>query len=261
MSREKIRFIVFGGLFITLVFVTTAIVPHIPVPFTEGYIHTGDSMIFIAAVLFGWKYGAIAGGLGSALADLYLEYAHWALPTLIIKGLMGVIVGIIAHNSHKRSKGVSVGISSGILGIWIILAFWLKNLLSTILQNPDVTTFLIQKFELTDVNELSSMISRVQLVLTVAAILIPLIIIIVSKIANKNSKYLNANNMLGMMLAGVWMVIGYYFAGGILKGNMIVPIFSIPANILQFVGGGVIAYFIISALDKTKFINKLSQKN
>ena len=44
-----------------------------PVPFTRGYIHLGDSMIFIAAILFGWRVGALAGGLGSALADVVAD--------------------------------------------------------------------------------------------------------------------------------------------------------------------------------------------
>ncbi|WDV44575.1 ECF transporter S component [Clostridiaceae bacterium M8S5] len=261
MSRDKIRFIVFGGLCITLVFVATAIIPHIPVPFTEGYVNAGDSMIFISAILFGWKYGAIAGGLGSALADLYLEYPHWALPTLIIKGLMGLIVGVIAHNSNKRSMKMRVIVSGSLITVWIGLAFWIRTLLSGILKKPDITKLLIEKFELTSVGELSKMITRVEHIITIAIILIPLLIVTISILSNKKNEYMNINNMLGMSLAGVWMIIGYYFAGGILKGNMVVPIFSIPANILQFILGSVIAYLIVSAISKTNTINKMLDKN
>ncbi|WP_250160173.1 ECF transporter S component [Caloranaerobacter azorensis] len=90
MQDNSVKKLTYGGLMIALVFVATAIIPQIPIPFTEGYIHAGDSMIFVAAILLGWKYGAIAGGLGSSLADLYLGYTHWVVPTLIIKGIMGL---------------------------------------------------------------------------------------------------------------------------------------------------------------------------
>ena len=33
----------------------------------------------------------IAGGIGSALADILTGYSHWAIFTLIIKGLEGYI--------------------------------------------------------------------------------------------------------------------------------------------------------------------------
>ncbi len=73
---------------VALIFVLTFAI-KVPVPFTRGYIHLGDSMIFIAAILFGWRVGALAGGLGSALADVVGGYAFWAIPTFIIKGIMG----------------------------------------------------------------------------------------------------------------------------------------------------------------------------
>lgn len=257
MKKDKIRFIVFGGLCITLVFVATAIIPHIPVPFTEGYIHIGDSMIFVAAILFGWRYGAVAGGIGAAMSDLYLEYAHWALPTLIIKGIMGLIVGMIAHNSHKRKKHISAAISISVVGIWIGLSFWIKQMLSGILKNKEMTSLLMDTLDVNNVTELAKSINKVETIITIALISVPVIVVIISLIAKKNNKFVNANSMLGMSLAGIWMVIGYYFAGGILKGNMVIPIFSIPANILQFVMGTIIAYLIISALDKTNALKKV----
>ena len=56
-NNNLIRKLTLGGLMIALVFVTTFSI-KIPVPFTQGYIHGGDSMIFVAAILLGWKYGA-----------------------------------------------------------------------------------------------------------------------------------------------------------------------------------------------------------
>ncbi|HHY59617.1 MAG TPA: ECF transporter S component, partial [Clostridia bacterium] len=77
------RSLTYGSLMMALVFIATYSV-RIPIPFTQGYIHPGDSMIFIAALLFGWRFGALVGGFGSALADILGGYAHWAFPTLVI---------------------------------------------------------------------------------------------------------------------------------------------------------------------------------
>lgn len=34
------------------------------------------------------------------MADLLSGFGHWALPTLIIKGIMGLLIGVIAKNKH-----------------------------------------------------------------------------------------------------------------------------------------------------------------
>jgi uncharacterized membrane protein len=66
----------------------------IPVPNTGGYIHAGDSMVFLSVLVLGWRYGAFAAGVGSALADVLSGYMLWAPSTLIIKTLMAVLMGL-----------------------------------------------------------------------------------------------------------------------------------------------------------------------
>ncbi len=89
-----------NGLFIAIVCLCTMII-RIPVPATNGYIHIGDSVIIIISVFFGRKYGAAAGGIGSALADLFSGYPHWILFTLVIKGIMGFVIGSLADSSKS----------------------------------------------------------------------------------------------------------------------------------------------------------------
>lgn len=90
--KNQTQNLVLSGLLIALVTVGTMVI-SIPVPATNGYVHGGDLMIFLAAVLFGKKQGALAGGVGSAMADLLLGYSQWIIPTLIVKGIMGYIIG------------------------------------------------------------------------------------------------------------------------------------------------------------------------
>lgn len=44
-------------------------------------------------------------------------------------------------------------------------------------------------------------------------------------------------NIVGILIASVWMIGGYYAAEGIIYGNWIAPVASIPGNILQLTVG------------------------
>lgn len=100
-NRRLLHNIIIASLLMALVTVSTMLI-KIPIPATNGYIHVGDSMIFLAAILFGKRKGALAGGIGSAFADLLLGYPQWIIPTLIVKGLMGYLVGTIANQENEK---------------------------------------------------------------------------------------------------------------------------------------------------------------
>ncbi len=162
------------ALLIALVTVCTMVF-QIPVSATQGYIHLGDSMILLVGVFFGARYGMVAGGIGSALADLLSGYAHWAPFTLIIKGLMGYLIGKI------------------------------------------------------------------------------------SDFAGKNEKFFTARNVLASVAGIVWMVIGYFIGGGILKSSFAVAATSIPENIVQGVAGMVIFFVVGAAFHRAKIYKIVSQ--
>jgi uncharacterized membrane protein len=92
-QRIPIRDIALTALMAALIFVLTA-VPRIPVPATGGYIHLGDVGVTFAACAFGPWVGMVAGGLGTALADL-IGFPQWAIFSLIVHGLQGLAVGWI----------------------------------------------------------------------------------------------------------------------------------------------------------------------
>ncbi len=161
------------GLFIAIVAVSTMVF-QIPVSATQGYIHLGDSMILLIAIFFGKKPGAIAGGVGSALADILSGYAHWALFTFIIKGLMGYLVG------------------------WI------------------------------------------------------------GQYAGKQQGFFNVRTSLATVLGILWMVFGYFVAGGILQSSFIVSLASIPENIVQGVSGAIVFFVVGYSLHKVKITELVS---
>jgi uncharacterized membrane protein len=92
------------ALFIALTAAGTLAV-RIPNPATQGYINLGDTLIMTGALVFGWRAGGLAGGMGSALADFLGGYALWAPWSLVIKGVEGAVTGALGAWSQRRPAG------------------------------------------------------------------------------------------------------------------------------------------------------------
>ena len=112
------------GIFGSFTCVVTMVIAF-PIPATSGFINIGDAVVMITGLMFGPIIGGIAGGVGSSLADLFLGYAIYAPATLVIKGLEGFFVGLIA-NPKKNEKwnyrdfiGVIVGGFIMIIGYFL----------------------------------------------------------------------------------------------------------------------------------------------
>lgn len=109
------------ALFTAIVFVMT-FVPKIPIPL--GYAHLGDAAVLLAVVLLGKKQGAIAGAVGSALADLIGGFAIWIVPTLVIKYIMAWIFGIISKSHQNKFVINSGNLTAVFLGlVWMVAAY------------------------------------------------------------------------------------------------------------------------------------------
>lgn len=113
------------ALFIAIVFIGVFVI-KIPGPF--GYTHIGDSMIFLSVLMLGGRRGAVAGGIGAAIADLVSGYAIWAAPTFICKAAMAALMGAMIKNHAFGLKGRKLWIVSaaagGILQGIGYLIFW-----------------------------------------------------------------------------------------------------------------------------------------
>lgn len=79
-----------------------------PIPATSGYFNFGDAIVMTAALTFGPIIGAIAGGLGSGLADLLGGWYNWVIFTTVIKGAEGYIVGTLAGDPETRTFNKTV---------------------------------------------------------------------------------------------------------------------------------------------------------
>lgn len=69
----------------------------------EGYIHLGDSIIYLVSCVLPFPYCLIASALGGALADILSGFAIWSIPTMIIKMLNALPFAIICRK-YKSNK-------------------------------------------------------------------------------------------------------------------------------------------------------------
>ena len=79
----------------------------------------GDCMIILTVALFGMKKGAVAGAIGGGLSDFIGGYFYWVVPTLLIKCMWALVMGLIMHKILKDRKGAFLigAVSGGVLHI------------------------------------------------------------------------------------------------------------------------------------------------
>jgi len=102
------------------------VIPFAP---TRGFFNIGDAMVMFSGLAFGARVGFLAGGIGSALADILLGFGFYAPFTLFIKGMEGYVVGLIGKGRSFGYKvgGVVAGAAVMMMGYfmvqWAVLGF------------------------------------------------------------------------------------------------------------------------------------------
>lgn len=99
-NHSKVRYLTITSLMAALITIMTAYICHVPTGMNGGYIHFGDSMIYLAAVLLPRPYALAAAAIGGGMADI-LTAPMWAPATIIIKML------IVLPFTNKSTKIVT----------------------------------------------------------------------------------------------------------------------------------------------------------
>lgn len=102
--RQNTKKWIMASLFAAMTTVGTMVI-QVPTP-TKGYIHIGDTIVYLGGILLGPVFGFLAAALGSFLADVFSPYVIYAVPTFIIKGLDALMVGIIYRAISHSAKNV-----------------------------------------------------------------------------------------------------------------------------------------------------------
>lgn len=144
MKKADAKQITIAALAMAIVCVSTMVI-QIPIPL--GYMHLGNCCILLIGVYFSKTIGTLAGGVGSAMADLLSGYPQWILPTLIIKGVMGFAVAALAKDKEGHVKmsaprtflAAVVGIIIMIAGYTVFGAILYGSVAAGVAQVPGLT--------------------------------------------------------------------------------------------------------------------------
>jgi uncharacterized membrane protein len=202
------------------------------VPVTGGYFNLGETVIYVAALVFGPFVGAIAGGVGAAIADVIVA-PPFALGTLVIKSIEGALVGFLGKKLTRQTLKSTWKIYTTLLGIviGILLAatgavYYSGNVDLYIgippPQTPSVTFFVPAEFW--------------YIIGSVAALLI----ISVSLRVEPELGW----TILSTIIGGLAMVVGYFLYEQIVLGK-IGAVFEMPINIGQMLIGLIVAIPIV----------------
>ena len=111
--NTRTKKLVEAALLAALACVATMIV-KIPSPL-KGYLNLGDCIVLVAGWMLSPWYGALAAGLGSALADLFSGYALYAPATFAIKGGMALVAFAVFRLLRARIGKFPSRLIGGIL--------------------------------------------------------------------------------------------------------------------------------------------------
>ena len=121
--KNKVQRVVVAALLSALICVATMVI-KIPTPL-KGYVNAGDGFILLGAALLSPTYAFLAGGLGSALADILSGYSSYAPATFVIKGLMALVAALILKKlKESNSKGVLKIIPALVAEIIMVLGYF-----------------------------------------------------------------------------------------------------------------------------------------
>ena len=100
---------------------------RIPSP-TKGYLNLGDAAVLLSGWLLGPIYGSIAGGIGSALADLFAGYPVYVPGPLLIKAAMAFTVSLGPWYFSKKGnvrQRLGFMIGSTVAELWMVAGYYL----------------------------------------------------------------------------------------------------------------------------------------
>ncbi len=123
MDNKRLKKMTYTSIFTALVFLVTYFLP-IRLVIIPGYINLSDSVIILCALLIGGKSAAFAGAIGASLADMALGYTIFAPITFVVKGLEGLIVGIVAKGRSNKFRVLAASLGALFMAIGYFLAEW-----------------------------------------------------------------------------------------------------------------------------------------
>ena len=111
---KKLKKLIITALFTAIIFIATFFIKF---PAASGYVHLGDSLIYLCALIIGSPYGALAGALGEGLADLSGGYAVYAPATIIIKAALAFVFMLAPRKRFLSIRSFAASFFAGLITV------------------------------------------------------------------------------------------------------------------------------------------------
>ena len=116
-NRNTLKKIAYAGVLASLVFAGTEL--HIPTAI--GHINLGDLVILVSSYILG-PFAFVPAAVGSTLADLLAGYPQYAVATFLIKGIMGLVAGLLLKRNSEGKVSLARKLSASFVTELIMIA-------------------------------------------------------------------------------------------------------------------------------------------
>ena len=104
-TDDRVKKLALAALFAALSYIGFQVFRFdIPVGTEKTAFHLGNTFVALGALFIGGIMGGSAGAVGLTIADLTSGYATSAPKTFVLKLLIGLIVGVVAHKGFKINE-------------------------------------------------------------------------------------------------------------------------------------------------------------
>ncbi len=111
---NKTRNVIYTAVFSAMIFVLTAVL-HVPV--ASGYVHFGDALLYVSALLLDMPWAIIAGALGEGFADFASGFGVYAPATIIIKILVSLLFALSKREKLLCKRSAFMTVPAGLLTV------------------------------------------------------------------------------------------------------------------------------------------------
>jgi len=210
------------------------------IPETHGYFNVGEVAVYTSALIFGPIVGGLAGGIGSALADILSGYGYYAPGTFVIKGLEGFIVGFLSiafKRFHSRSWWRVLSFSAIIAAsaaIYFVGSTFYGGVMELSIGLPPYIEYTTVSVDIPST------------VWVIPSILMVIFLVYLELKVEKTSAYCIISTLIG----GMEMVLGYFLYEFYIMSFGWAALAEVPFNICQMLVGTIVSAFIVHGVSK-----------
>ena len=117
MNKQHVKNLTTAALMAGLVFAVTLVTGSLAAIGGGAYIHVGDAMVYIAALVLPTPFAVLAAAVGAGLADLMLGSAIYIIPTVIVKSLVVIVAKGLMKFSEKPALQDLLICASGVVTV------------------------------------------------------------------------------------------------------------------------------------------------